>query len=810
MRLIILLLSVFCINAQAQKKSIEGIIVDNETMLPLEGVEIKINNSTYKTTTNSDGEFYFSGLEKGVYEILIFKSSFKQIKKTVTLTEDKIKFDVSLEENFINLPELLIQSFSLINGEKNRREAIGSAHFITSKDLNKYHNTNIHQILSKIPGVNLQEEDGYGLRPNIGIRGTGIERTSKITIMEDGILMAPAPYSSPAAYYFPTVGRMNSVEVLKGSSQIKSGPMTTGGSINFISTPIPEFFKSSLKLIGGTNNYRNFHGYSGGTYKNFGVLIEGYNYGSDGFKYLNDDQSTGFNKKDYNIKINYRGKNTSPVYHETIFSAGLTNENSNETYLGLSENDFRTTPYKRYDGSQVDNMQANQERFSLKNYLEFKNGINLSSSLYLNKFHRNWYKLQSVVHDNNKISISSLFNENNAEALYVIKGNVNSLEDALIVRANNRTYISKGLQLVLNKAFIRKNTTHDLSISSRAHYDEMDRFQWEDKYEMFDRTMRLTTKGTKGTNSNRIQYSNAIANYINYKLETQKYSLTIGIRNENIVGKREDYGKSDTTRLGLDLTTRENKINAIIPGFGFLYNINKSSNAFIGIHKGFSPPGDKPETKPEVSINYEFGFRKNTRNSQTEFIGYISDYNNLLGADFAATGGTGTNELFNAGKAVVKGIEFLSSLNTTSSSSKFKLPIYFNYTFTDAKFSEDFESTFDAWGGEIKSGYNLPYVSKHLISLGAEFSSKKTNINIDYSYKSKFRTSPGLEMKNSKDIINNFGVLNAALNYSLNQNVKLNLSINNILNKVYAVASRPAGLRPGQPRIIKFGIKLDL
>ena len=104
----------------------------------------------------------------------------------------------------------------------------------------------------------------------------------------------------------------------------------------------------------------------------------------------------------------------------------------------------------------------------------------------------------------------------------------------------------------------------------------------------------------------------------------------------------------------------------------------------------------------------------------------------------------------------------------------------------------------------------MPYVSKHLISLGAEFSSKKTNINIDYSYKSKFRTSPGLEMKNSKDIINNFGVLNAALNYSLNQNVKINLSINNILNKVYAVASRPAGLRPGQPRIIKFGIKLDL
>ena len=41
-------------------------------------------------------------------------------------------------------------------------------------------------------------------------------------------------------------------------------------------------------------------------------------------------------------------------------------------------------------------------------------------------------------------------------------------------------------------------------------------------------------------------------------------------------------------------------------------------------------------------------------------------------------------------------------------------------------------------------------------------------------------------------------------------NIKLNFSINNMLNKVYAVASRPAGLRPGQPRVIKFGVRLDL
>jgi len=185
-------------------------------MLPLKDVEISILNSEYKTKTGSDGKFLFKGLEQGSYDLLILKPSFKQIKKTITLSNKELNFNIILDENYINLPELLIQSFSLINGEKNRKEAIGSAHYVSNTDLNQYNNTNIHQILNKVPGINLQEEDGFGLRPNIGIRGAGIERTSKITIMEDGIMMAPAPYSSPAAYYFPTVGRMNSVEILKG------------------------------------------------------------------------------------------------------------------------------------------------------------------------------------------------------------------------------------------------------------------------------------------------------------------------------------------------------------------------------------------------------------------------------------------------------------------------------------------------------------------------------------------------------------------------------------------------------------------
>ncbi|MEC7895356.1 MAG: TonB-dependent receptor plug domain-containing protein, partial [Bacteroidota bacterium] len=572
-------------NITAQTGKISGLIIDAETYKPLNDVEIIIQNTSFKSKTNNKGAFIINNINEGSYELVIYKENFKVIKKLITLKNNQLKFDLIMEDNIINLPELLIESFSLINGEIGKREIVGSAHNISAKELTKFNYTNIHEILSKIPGINLQEEDGYGLRPNIGLRGTGLERSSKITIMEDGILMAPAPYSSPSAYYFPTIGRMNSIEILKGSSQIKFGPLTTGGAINFISTPIPEKLKGSVKLIGGTDNFRNFHGHIGTSHKNLGIMIEGFNYGSNGFKKLENNENTGFDKKDYNLKIKYKSHNTSSIYHETILSIGETKENSNETYLGLSDEDFNKNPYLRYQGSQIDNMKAKQERISIKNYLEFNNGLNISTSIYKNNFQRNWYKLQSVIDNNgNKFGVSSLFKDDADEAFSIVKGTIDSNDNSLIVRANNRSYLSKGIQSVINKSFQNKNIRHNLSLSARYHYDEMDRFQWEDKYQILNGIMYLNKKGTPGSNSNRIQYSKALASYINYKIEMTKLILNIGLRHEHIQSHRDDYGKSDAERKGINLSSRENIINSLIPGFGLLYKINPSSNTFLGIH----------------------------------------------------------------------------------------------------------------------------------------------------------------------------------------------------------------------------------
>ena len=88
------------------------------------------------------------------------------------------------------------------------------------------------EALRKVSGLNVRDEEGFGLRPNIGIRGLNPTRSTKVLLLEDGIPLTYAPYGDNASYYHPPIERFESVEVLKGSGQILYGPVTVGGVVN--------------------------------------------------------------------------------------------------------------------------------------------------------------------------------------------------------------------------------------------------------------------------------------------------------------------------------------------------------------------------------------------------------------------------------------------------------------------------------------------------------------------------------------------------------------------------------------------------
>jgi Fe(3+) dicitrate transport protein len=110
-------------------------------------------------------------------------------------------------------PPLTVAAFLLgtAGSRENERALVGSGTYLDTSDIRDQNYDDINRVLRKAPGVYIREEDGFGLFPNISLRGVDHGRSAKLMLLEDGIPMAPAPYASPAAYYSPTAGRMSGI-----------------------------------------------------------------------------------------------------------------------------------------------------------------------------------------------------------------------------------------------------------------------------------------------------------------------------------------------------------------------------------------------------------------------------------------------------------------------------------------------------------------------------------------------------------------------------------------------------------------------
>ena len=702
-----------------------------------------------------------------------------------------------INDSIIPLDEVIIKGNTILGNKFVAKNRTGAAYYLSTEELAQFDYTDINRALSKISGINFYEEDGFGLRPNISIRGTSPERSSKIAIMEDGILISPAPYSASSAYYFPSVARMQAIEVLKGSSQIQYGPYTTGGAINFVSTEIPEKFRGKISNSFGSFKTGQTHATIGNSSEKFGYMFEILNYNSDGFKSLNDDLNTGFDINEITSKIKFVPK-TPNIDQSFELKFHTYDEISNETYLGLTETDFQKNPYLRYPGSEKDKMSAEHKQYVLTHELFVNEKIKITSNFYENRFKRNWYKLDDVVHDNNSQKISKVISNPSqfSEHLKILSGELD-YENALKVKANNREYISRGIQTKIDYHWYGKNESfNDLELGIRIHYDEEDRFQWEDIYNINNGFMALESYGEKGSQGNRISFANSFASYIMYKYKFKGLTISPGLRYESIKLGRDDFGKSNPLRNIENLSTRENKVSVLIPGVGFNYTFSNNLSVFGGIHKGYSPPGSSDGQKAEESVNSELGIRFSTKKLNGEIIAYRNDYSNLLGNDLAATGGFGEMDPFNAGKALVNGFEVL--LNT--SISKY-IPISFSYTLTDAKFLTSFGSTQDIWG-EVNNGDQIPYIPKHQFSSSLSYRISKVDINLNASYNGKFST-----LANGTEEISSYLILDLSMKYRIKKDIFLKSKILNLLDKKYAVSKAPAGLRPGHPFGIYTGIE---
>ena len=725
----------------------------------------------------------------------------------------------------------LLGEVQVIGSKEKIREIAGSAAYLDEKEIRTHNYDDINRILKHVPGVYVREEDGFGLFPNISMRGVDPGRSAKTTVMEDGVLTAPATYSSPEAYYSPTANRMRSIEVLKGSSQIQFGPHTTGGVINYQSTEVPTSEQYYNKTTFGSNFEVRDHVYFGNTinteYGKVGVLVENFFRSNEGFKQIDPapdfrtNDQTGFRKEEPMLKLVWEPNTSKYQRFETKF--GYTSLDYKDGYLGLSEQDFSRDPYRRYNATRFDRMESEHWRSYMRHFIDINPTFNLVTTAYGSVFERNWQKLNDCRRGGaltTNLELGACLQ--NPQGLAILRGEA---AGTWRLRNNDRQYATAGVESLLNSKFQMGETDHKVQTGVRFHHDQAERFQQDETITQTS-TGAITSRiaGIPGGAGARKEETNALAFHVNDAIKYKNFTFTPGARYEQLFVKFDELAPS-TPESG------QGDYGMWAAGGSLNYNLMntpvQTADVFGGIHRGISAPNPravlKDRIKEETSLGYELGYRykNNPRAFGLETVFFLTDLENLIVVDSLGGSGTGLGRTDNAGAVRSWGFEFQTQYDPgLNLQSGFQNPWHANFTYTNAKFTEaaltnNAESVFSA----AAVGNYVPYIPEWQFNVGTGLIIRKFSFNADVRYVDKtFATG-----NNSSSQLNpltgvldsrfgttdSFAVLDLSSSWQYNKNMKFFTNFYNVTNSQYIVTRLPEGPRAGAPFLMFAGLEVS-
>jgi Fe(3+) dicitrate transport protein len=676
----------------------------------------------------------------------------------------------------------------------------GSVHIVKASKLQRFELDDPQAVLQSVPGVYVRGEDGFGLRPNVGLRGVNPDRSKKVTLLEDGVLFGPAPYSAPAAYYFPLITRMQSVRVLKGPAAIQHGPQTVGGSVELITRDIPAEEDFGVDVGGGQDLYGKFHGSYGASTERSGFLVEGVHLRNNGFKELDGGGHTGFRRNEWMLKARHRLGEDGPSRHSLQLKLGYSDEVSNESYLGLSGDDFLANPVRRYAVSRMDRMENHRTQAVLSHHFE-SGALAVTTQAYRHGYHRTWRKVNRFQGVDIASVLADPTSARNAVYYGVLTGQLDSSTpgETILIGPNNRAFVSQGIQSVARWSTETGPVSHNLEAGVRYHFDSIRRIHTEDGFRMV--AGRLVPEGgpTATTADNR-DSTHAVALHVTDAMSWGRLVVTPGVRIEVLRSQSVEH---------LAGTRQSGALEVVLPGLGVYGALTKPLGLFAGVYRGFSPPspGQAETVLPEESVNFEGGVRWTRSGERFEVVGFLNNYSNLTDVCTFSNGCLNENldRQVDAGAARIMGLEAFAE-KTFRPGGGVTFPASVSYTFTRTRLLEDFRSE-DPQYGLVRAGDEMPYVPRHQLfaTVGAE--SALGGLHLSAAFVDSMREQAGqgeVPPGEKTGALLTFD-LNASWNFA--KEAELYLSARNLLNEQVIVSRRPYGARPNAPRTVLAGLK---
>jgi len=668
------------------------------------------------------------------------------------------------------MPEVVI-----VGKAENLSAIPGSANVLNFRALKTSRPFTANEALRKLPGVNARDEEGFGLRPNIGIRGLNPTRTTKVTLLEDGVPLAYAPYGDNASYYHPPIDRFERIELLKGAGQILFGPQTIGGIINYI-TPTPQARLGGFAaMTGGSRDF--FDGK---------VRLGGHHLVLDYTRKQGDGARDNIHSKlnDVNFKaVVVLSKNQAL----TLRANALT-ENSNVTYSGITEAEFRNFG-PRYNPFKNDHFEIKRYGASTTHNLKLSENALLTSNVYFSFFNRDWWRQSSTTTDAQGGTAGTAFRDERLAGSQVNVDNLNSVQGRL------REYTTWGIEPRLRLAYAAFGVTSELQTGVKAHFEDQNRQQ-------INGASPTARTGTLAEDNRR--ETKAYSAFLVHRFLLGAWSVTPGLRYEHITSSR-------TNRLPGGIAGSDD-LGKWIPSLGATWNPAKTMTVFAGAHRGFAPPrtediigltGTVTDVEPEESTNWELGARfQPAMGSLVQATLFRNDFKRLIAVGSIAGGATPLAQ----GEALFQGAELSGRYG-------FANGLYFDGAYTWLRDAEQTAPFQQVVGGAIiagsATGNRQPYAPKHLLTAAAGYNLRGFDALLEAVHVAKqfadFANTVTPTADGQRGKLGAYTIWNATLNYHLLR-VTLFVAVKNLADKTYIV-DRTRGIQVGIPRLVQVGSK---
>ena len=771
--------------AQAGAASLIGQVVD-ETGAAVPGALITVRRSSTaserRIESDGEGAFSVSELAAGDYEITATSAGFAVAVQRVSLRPGEVR-RIPLQLRVGGLTEDVVVVAAEIAGSHERlRRLPGSVDIVDRETLEKSRVMTTNDALRKVAGVHVRDEEGFGLRPNIGIRGLNPTRANKVLLLEDGILLTYAPYGDNATYYHPPIDRFERIEVLKGGAQIAYGPQTIAGAINYVTPKPPAQRAGSMILTGGNRDYFNGHGSYGATVGRTGFLIDYMRKQGDGSR-----ENLDFKLNDVNGKV----VQTVGAGQTLTLRANYYGEDSNVTYSGLRQDEYLANP--RANPFSNDFFYADRYGASATHAFAVSGDLAMTTHLYWNSFRRHWWRQSSN---------SAQRANDSADPLC---GRMANLNTTCGNEGRLREYSVWGIEPRISVHHRIFGISSETDFGVRAHFEHQDRLQKNGS--------TPTARSGELVESN-VRTNDAYASFVQNSFLFGGWTVTPGIRLEHV--RFERTNRLANAGAGV---TGETDMTRIIPGIGVSHTTGEQITVFGGVHRGFAPPrtediisntGGVIDLDPELSWNYEAGVRSTMRPGvSVDATFFRMDYENqVIPASLA--GGVGAT-LTNGGATLHQGIELRAQIDTApiiGSSHDAYLRLAYTYI-PIAEFSGTRFSNIPGFGAVSVSGNRLPYAPEQVVSIGVGYARGPIDLLLE-----AVRTSDqfGDDLNTvaptpdgQRGLVPGYTVWNTAMNYMIAR-ATLFLTVKNLRDELFIV-DRTRGILPGSPRLVQMGVK---